>query len=300
MRLYTFILSGLLLSVLASCSGEDTPEAVRDTMTDCFAPDPEATDAESVLRRQFKQDEGSYLLFTDTLTHEYIGKDYNGDDRYKTETLDMSYTIGNTSSNQSITYTYGYLVTQAEKEEAVAFLKEYVLPHLPSSLRPFSWFLAYSIYNSTEYSDVTALAGQRCIAIAVGDLAYADKESLASAVLSTTLGTSLQSQESALEPFYAYGDGLYEEYFDNPDNPYYDSELNLAWLKSYGFIAAPLTWGFELQGKYPSKAQDLSAFSELILNNTEEEIAAMYADYPVVIEKAGLLREIVKQIGYIF
>lgn len=300
MKPYKLSICCAILLALVSCGSEDNPEAVIDTMTDCFAPDPEATDAVSVMRRSFKQEEGSYLLFTDTLTHEYLGKDYNGDDCYKTELLDMSYTIGNTAAQQQIVYQYTYLETQAAKEAAVEFLKDYVLPHLPSSLRPFSWFLAYSIYDATNYDYVTALTGQRCIAISAGDLDYVDKDELARTVLIKALGSGMESQEEALEAFYAYGEGLYGEYFDNPDNLYYDSELNMIWLNNYGFIAQPTVWGFALQGKYPDKTLDLSSYTELVLTYTDEEIAEMYGSYPTVIEKAGILRGIIGQLGYIF
>lgn len=77
---YCFIyISVLLLLGVVACGDEDalTPEV--DTITDCFAPDPNATDEESVLRREFYTTEKSYLLFNDTLRHEELGIDYNGD-----------------------------------------------------------------------------------------------------------------------------------------------------------------------------------------------------------------------------
>lgn len=289
-----------MLMGLASCSSEDTPTAERDTLTDCFAPDPDATDAESVLRRNFKQEEGSYLLFNDTLTHEYLGKDYNGDDRYKTETLDMGYTIGNTSSNETKVYLYEYITEQSEKEAAVAFLKEYVLVHLPKSLRPFSWFLCKSITDTDDYSTPTTLTSQRCIAVALGDIESADKKTVATAVCSAALAKGLDSKEDETQAFYDVCDGLYEEYFDTSENPDYDIEVNLKLLQRAGFITPYITWGFTIQGKYPTKSADMESFTSLVLNYSMEEIEAMYADYPLVVDKARILRSIIEQVGYIF
>lgn len=300
MRIYKFIICGALFMGLASCSSEDTPTAERDTLTDCFAPDPNATDEESVLRRNFKQEEGSYILFNDTLTHEYLGKDYNGDDRYKTETLDMGYTIGNTSSAQQKTYVYEYITEQSEKEAAVAFLKDYVLTHLPQSLRPFSWFLCKTITYTSDYTMPSTLTSQRCIAVALGDIKSADKQAVAAAACSAALAKGLDGKEDEVKAFYDVCDGLYEEYFDTSENPDYDVDINLQLLQRAGFITPYITWGFTIQGKYPTKSADMESFTSLIMSYSMEDIESMYADYPIVVEKAKLLRSIVEQVGYIF
>lgn len=70
MKYHTLLLYSLCLMGLTACGSEDELTAIPDTMTDCFAPDPNATDAESVLRREFYQTEKCYLLFNDTLRHE--------------------------------------------------------------------------------------------------------------------------------------------------------------------------------------------------------------------------------------
>lgn len=168
---YCFIyMSVLLLIGVVACGDEDalTPEV--DTITDCFAPDPNATDEESVLRREFYTTEKSYLLFNDTLRHEELGIDYNGDMQYKTELLDIGYTLGSGMVGGSIDYKYGYLQSIEDKRAAVTFLKEYVLPHLSTSLKPFSWFVPASIsyMSGNTMVTLTAVAGQRSVVIAVG------------------------------------------------------------------------------------------------------------------------------------
>lgn len=303
MKYHTLLLYSLCLLGMTACGGEDELTALHDTMTDCFAPDPNATDAESALRRKFYETEKCYLLFNDTLRHVKQGTDFNGDDYYFTETLDMGYTVGTNSSTVISTYTYEYLQTFEEKETATAFLQEYVLPHLPSSLRPFSWFVACSITNDTDYTPLEALGGQRSVAVAVGysleNLTTEEKKTLATSILTTTLGNSLQAQEKALTPFYDICDGLYEGNF-NIDVPE-DYDLNMIALNEAGFIVEGLFWGmFPSTQIYPSKTQDLISFTQLVMNHTQQEVEELYAGFPKVIEKAEILREVIEKLGYIY
>ena len=92
---YIYILSllaGIILSI-SSCSKEADPTFDFTDPRDGFAPADDATDEISVLRRNFYNETGSFLLFNDTLRHDYIGKDLNGEDRYFTELLDIKYEV---------------------------------------------------------------------------------------------------------------------------------------------------------------------------------------------------------------
>lgn len=303
MKYHTLLLYGLCLLGMTACGGEDELTAIPDTMTDCFAPDPNATDEESVLRREFYQTEKCYLLFNDTLRHVKQGTDFNGDDYYFTETLDMGYILGSNTSTTINTYTYEYLQTFAEKETAAVFLQEYVLPHLPASLRPFSWFAVYSISNNSDFTLPEVVTGQRSVAIAVGysleSMTTEEKKTLATTILTATLGSSLQTQEKALTPFYDICDGLYEGDFTIDDPA--DEELNMKALNEAGFIVKGLFWGmFPATQVYPSKAQDLVSFTQLVMNHTQQETEELYAGFPKVVEKAGILREVITELGYIY
>lgn len=294
-------LGGLLLLGTAACSGEDALLPDEDTSALNFQPAAGATDAESVLRRNFFSEEGCYLLFNDTLSHEAIGTDYRGHTFYKTEVLDMGYSVGNSTSEQYKKYSYEYLADQAEKESAVAFLKEYVLPHLPANLRPFSWFLVRSIMDNETYESLSALSGQRSIAVAVGysvaDMSDEEKEELTNATLSTTLINSLSSKTSELAAFYEYCQSIYNTMFEMEE---YTMEENMELLKQAGFIKAYTSWGFELMSMYPTSEQDVEAFVTLVMNNTQEEIEAMYEGYPIVIEKAAVMSRLITELGYIY
>lgn len=301
MKSHILYIGCALLLGLASCSSEDELGSSTDTITDCFAPDPNATDAESVLRRQFKQDEGSYLLFTDTLSNEYLGKDYNGDDRYKTELLDMGWNLRIGRYATIPTYTYEYLTDQAEKEAAVKYIKEYLLTHLPASLRPFSWFVVKSITADSDGTTYQALSGQRAVAIAMDGITEDNINDATTEILTTTLSKVLEGKTKELQEFYDVCEDLYYTYFGTDDNPTWDKEINLRNCMKAGFIVPYYFWGpYVYCGYYPKKEADMASFTDLIMNNSMDEIEEMYAEYPIVIQKAKILHDIFESIGYIF
>lgn len=304
MKYYSLLFGCLCLGILAACSGEDELTAIPDTTTNYFAPDPNATDPESVLRRKFYEEENSYLLFNDTLRHEPRGIDFNGDTYYFTETLDMGYLLGQNSSTDVTKYAYEYLQTMDEKEDAVLFLKQYILPQLSSQLRPFSWFITRSITNLTFYNTYEALNGQRSIAIAVGysisDMTTEEKEVLANRVLSATLSSSISAKEKELTDFYAFGDEFYGNFFSTDDNPDSDLDINMKHLNEAGFIVSGEFWGMEMVGIYPTKNKDVSSFIELVTKYNEQEIEEIYGEYKIVIEKAQIMRNLITSQGFIF
>ena len=82
----------MAVMLMTACGEEDeTLGTEYQDPTVNFIPDPSATDATSVLRREFKEQYGSYLLFPDTLQHYQIGIDVNGDPKFFTEMLNILY-----------------------------------------------------------------------------------------------------------------------------------------------------------------------------------------------------------------
>ena len=113
-------ISVLFLTGMTACAKEDTLTPEVDTNIDCFAPAADAMDEESVLRRTFFEQENCYLLFSDTLRREELGKDSNGDMQYFIELLDVNYSVG-ASTNSSLTYSYKLLQSMEEKKQATSF-----------------------------------------------------------------------------------------------------------------------------------------------------------------------------------
>ena len=148
MRLHIFIWI-ILAGSLFSCEKENvTPSKVRNP----FAPAPEATDATSELRREFYEKTGCFLLFNDTLRHEYMGVDAFGNPYYDTELLAMDWDLGTVKRDYILRYEY--LDGMAQQQKAYDFL----VNNLKSSLNK----LPYSILavNKIELRKEDWMTGQ--------------------------------------------------------------------------------------------------------------------------------------------
>lgn len=301
-----YFLITILASVglcLSSCKKEKALTAEEDPRSSYFLPAATATDEESVLRRTFYGQEKSYLLFNDTLRHEYIGVDNNGTNRYFTETVDLSYAIGTTIEGAT-PYTHELLETMEQKRQAIAFMKTYVLPRLGDKLRPYSWLLVKNTSTLDLFgfpNPVTAIANQRCIAVSLEDIVNAsddDKKTLANAVLSVTLSSKLMQNSPLVNKFYAISEKLYGTKFPIEDAT---DETNLEALNQRGFIVQK--WVIEpfwaSYGEVPTKEKDLESFIKLIFDNSSAEVNAQYANYPIVLQKYNLLKSVLHEIGYI-
>ena len=71
-------------------------------------------------------------------------------------------------------------------------------------------------------------------------------------------------------------------------------------LNKAGFIVRGTNeFKYEADGLYPSQEQDLKSYARLIAVNTAEALQIKYADYPLVLEKCGIMRETLKSLGYV-
>ena len=146
----------LTTAVPCSCAQEEglTPDFNNPSAN--FAPSTDDMSDEAQLRRQFYTQTGCYLLFSDTLQHKLLGTDINGQPRYFTETVDLTYTVGQSSST-TMSYTFTYLQQYAQKQQVTDFLTHYVLPHLTKGLKPYSWMVCNMInsYKDTYSGTVS-------------------------------------------------------------------------------------------------------------------------------------------------
>ena len=299
----TIILSFLAMTVATACHKEDELTPEEDFTISHFLPQAGDTSEEAQIRRQFYQTENSFLLFNDTIRHDLLGTGPDGKEYFKTETIDIGYSVGD-NYEQSGSYSYEYLNTVAEKQAAAKFIQEELIPHLGTKdLRPFSWMAAKKVIYTAFGSDTekTSVKGERCIAVALGDITSADmnKKELSSQIMQSLLGSLIESKEEELENFYAVNNSIYDTRFTNPD---FTEEYAWEEVKSKGFIKLAVNdWtGAILLVWYPTKKQDLNAFVELALGKTEAEVNSMYAGYPVIIQKYQLMKQVIESVGYKF
>lgn len=296
---------------LTGCGGEDdlTPSAPD---TNYFAVGADATDATSQLRQAFYEKYGSYLLFNDTLSHVKTGTDAFGDPVYKDELLDVGYDPTGASNN--VVYTYGYLTDINSQQQAANFVEQYILPHLGTKLRPFSFLLVGSInkytFDSNNYTpdyvdpNPTAVVGDRATVFALDGILDGDEATVAS-FASTVLGNILASKVAAqdattLSSFTNYCKDLYGQWFmDLGLTEPADDDANLQAMNDAGFVTAHYSYGMAWTGVYPSQAEDIDSYIQLCLNSSADEVEQKYGSYLTIMEKYRIMSSLLETMGYV-
>lgn len=295
----------LLMPLLTSCSSEDEPEAEIHNPTDFFRPLDGDNSPEAELRRDFYEQYGSYLLFNDTLQCQVLGTDINGDPRYFVETLDLTYTIGQTGFGSSqVTYSFTYLDTWEKKTTVHDFMETHVLPHFSNKFRPFCWLLTDVITGklgrqiNAETNRPYAAVGQRGIAIAgnylLRDRTDTQKSNYAKRLLNIIVGEMVKSHTDAFADFYAVSADYYSL---QPTDVNSSGTLAAADYYRYGFLGKG---SGSFLTTLTNRESDMSAYASAVMQNTEETLKTRYADYPLVLQKFDIMRKTLTGLGYVF
>ena len=289
----------LILCVLslAACSKEDELTPSEPGMN-YFAVPADATDAESVLRRDFYEQHGVHLLFNDTLYHELGGYYSDGTPYYTTELLDIRYSM----TNQDLTeMTYDYITDIEEQREAAAIIEEYILPHLGENLLPYSMFLVSNlqVQDWGMLLPSTLYEGERCLAINAGSMLgipESEVQTMCNDIFYALVYSKLEYETAALEDFYTYSAEYYGLYFSDFGISDFPTMDEVAYINSLGFLGD----AYSLFFMFPTTATDLSTYLQAIFYDTKENFKAMYAAYPVILEKYDALKGIIEELGFKF
>lgn len=171
MKYIIFIYIAVWAACFSACQKED--DLKPSNIQDLFAPDPDASDEESLLRKEFYKNTGCYLLFNDTLKHQYAGLDGYGNPYYETEVIGLEWNLTSTVDSR---YVFEYLNTQTQKQKAATFLQNYLIPYvknvLPYSILVLNKMDKYVISNGYyQYSESPlAYSNMRCTALNVNEL----------------------------------------------------------------------------------------------------------------------------------
>lgn len=295
---HTLIAIGLAaaFTVTAGCSSEDTPEVEYHNPSMFFQPADSDNSVEAQMRRKFYADNGSFLLFNDTLQYKFLGTDINGDDQYFIELIDPSYEVGGQTSS-TVTYRYTYLTDDSTKQAAVDYVNEYIMPHLNKHLKPFSVFLCQQIsvgtYNMTQ--NPYAVANQRCVLIAMNYLMLrprtdAQKQAYAERVLNIIINQAVVNNSASFATFFSYSGQYYGVNYSDAGITGTTEEL-----RRLGFIG---TGG--IAGAFPTTNADLQAYATEATRYSQEELEAKYGEYPVIMNKFAALKSVLTELGYVF
>lgn len=309
-RFFHILTAALSLAAVFGCSEkvEYTDSALR--YNDFLRPEGESA-AISALQEEFYRNEKVYVLFCDTLSRQYLGDDPMGNPCYAYHVIDMSYSLTGSSLD---TFTYDYLETDAEKQSAAQFVREQLLPRLSGNNRPYSVLLVNSIaqyvndYNGTQTAvspAPTVYSGWQSTAIAVEGVDEMDDAELAAylrSLLKAIVNTKMATvDESIFTEFYSFCLPYYGTFGMDTEEAFYLKEhyptlKDLGLLSAYAYMDSPY---FEAFYNFKAKEYDLSDYIDAIFSSTKEEFLAENADYPIVIEKYNILREIIADLGVI-
>jgi hypothetical protein len=300
---YHFFIFFFLALFTISCAKEDSlkPTQIDE---DYFTVSPDATDPISVLRRKFHEDHNIHLLFTDTLRHEQRGIYADGTPFWFTETIDLNYIIPvNTQEDYRLTY----LETQTNREKSVEFVETYILPHLGGSLIPYSILLLQQLYTYDDYYDeleqLDYCNSFRSLAVSTGEIiemADEEKAAFCTPMFKDIIKNKLTA--SMLEPFYTFCEEFYGEYFEDlakegklpsdmdPKN------MTLENVRTLGFLRE----AYSGAKYFRSNDYDRDDYINVIFNLSESEFMEQYDNYPVIIQKYNILKQIITDLGFKF
>ena len=261
-----------------------------------FGADANATDEESVLRRNFFEANGFYIIFNDTISKEYIGKDNDGKPLYKTETVDPAWSFYDKDTYTD--YEFTYCSTIEEKKKGADFVSKLVSIMQKHNLtRPYSVLVVNGSttiredeYDGTFISHPDFINSLRCFIVTLPkDTEDEDQQYL---FVANMAGSGLALKyEGELTAFYAQADSrwgsLYEDYHygDNSLEEFYD--LGFLFVTSDQY--------------YPSKGEDVAAYMYLLMTKSEEEVYAEFAEnYPKIWTKYQLMRNVAQKAGIKF
>lgn len=306
LRYFSIVSLAVCMSLcISSCSEEDelTPSYADKNLFE-IADDDNSEDAP--LRRKFYADNGVYLLFNDTLRHEYVGKDAFGNDVYDTETIDFGYNITGTDITE---YRFEYCSTLAEKQVFASFVEDYILPHFKGgSLAPYSFFIAKSIQylDYGKWKELEYLSSVRSTGLVLSDdmLDMTEEEKNAKAIdlCTSILSSKITYNDERLEAFHAISGDLTGYELEEVIDGWYDDEHTreeaLEEAHKVGFLSVSFDsywpWAF------PWKKGDYNDYFNLVMTTSEEEVQEMYGDYPLIIEKYMIMRNLIVSLGYKF
>ena len=178
------------------------------------------------------------------------------------------------------------------------YMENYILTHITGKLRPFSWFLAKSIEVKDNRGNITrpfAATGQRAIIVSLGQalrLSESGKKTLASRILNTIIGQLAANNSDAFKDFYAVSGSAYSIPYSLPEGVTRDQLLH-----ENGFIS-PATSNPNIY--FPNQRDDLSSFSLVVVSYTDERIEKDYGQYPLIMKKIQIVKEVLTNLGYVF
>lgn len=294
---YIYGLVALALSVTTACSNdEDTTPSYADV--NGFMPSDDDHSEVAVLRREFKNETGCYLLFNDTLSKQQTGTDSYGNPYYYVKYVDVNYSM--VSSYSDYANSYKYITDPVAMREAAQAVKSKLVNRLGNSL-PFSFLLVDTIYNWTtdEYNNrilssktpyLTYKLGSNCCVVSMnGGLANDDDVYFKSMVCDIVYSKLKGSSDEDMTEFFAPVNAYILKYKDDLG---YQRVYNDSIARTLGF--------YEDWNRYyfcTKKENDLKNYLTAVFTMTDEEFNEEFSDFPICQARFQKLKDILKNMG---
>ena len=257
---------------------------------------------------------GIPIFVNDTIGYENRGIDAYGNPIIYYKIIDMAYTLGSpiTSDDSYMQSRVHTLIEKpADQLAGVDFLDKYLFSILPKKLHFNSILLLDSLYETSKISaDLTHLPayyGLTTLAIAqipqIASMTEDKKQEQAYTILAFLASNELAKDAVSLADFYEISQAYYGGIV-NPANP----RMPGGRYEKYGFLDYGSNWDPSNDTKDPSewiyrnitdKNVDLEDYIFACFQYEEKEFISKYAEYPLVLEKYNIIRELLIKINYL-
>lgn len=306
-KIFIFMVMALVVCSFSACSDdEDTTPSLLDVNK--FAPAENDESVEAQLRRNFKEQTGSFLLFNDTLSKAKVGEDMYGKPVYKTELLDIEYSMLGFASDY--TSTYDYLTNDAEKQKAANLVINKLAKKL-GKMMPYSVILVNRINRwmndgygnmipaEDDYDGIVPnppyVMGSRCVAISMDNGAAYDDETYFDSMLEDIVYVALTADESYLKEFYGAVENYSKLVSSWKDEIGYEVGIDNEFARSLGFLNDYSDYKFA-----KNKEWETRQYLKKVMTESQEEFNEEYAEYPICQNRFATLRNKMIALGYHF
>lgn len=316
MKSKIFFLFGLNLMVLSfwGCASDDVE--IGPLEEDYYLTPYGASTNDQLLQHQFYNTNQIYLLFNDTLQKEQTSVYPDNTPFYKYQTVNLGYSMTGSLSSDDNIFEFEYINSDEDKQVATQFVQDKILLSLGPDLRPFSFLLvnkiSYYVSNtSTNFemrlTNPVIFQGWRCTAVAVNGLTgMTDDEQTTyrNQILKTIVAGKVSNLDpSIFDPFYSFCSQYYGTYKMDLGGSteveefmkIYPTMMDMGFLSAYAY-GNP--YGFYMYN-FKAKSYDLEDYTNALFEYNEEEFTNLYGQYPIVMQKYHILKQIIADLGVI-
>ncbi len=303
LTLYSLILtSGALF---AACSDEEdlSPSGADD---DFFSVPADATDPTSVLRRDFFNETGIHLLFSEILRTTIVGKNSDGTDITREETIDFRWNF--TNYNDYLEYEGEYISDVESQRKVAELFKENVYPHIEgSSLSPFSVLLFGSLKSRTSswdpMEDTYTLDCWRCLGVNTSgwteSTSQEETDKYTRNICKNLVSARFSTSSKDAQPWMDISDELSRKYLVDILGDDWDRDITKVY--ELGFFNYDEDWNDRLyRDRLPYASWDFEDYFDALFDMSEEDFVAQYGNYAKIMEKYYLMKELIERTGYKF